>query len=158
MPRRTAALSEAPSHIPYLDGLRGYSILCVVIGHAGAASRIPPLPAELGLLIGNADLGVRTFFVISGYLITALSFANRTRLVRSHFRGSDGASRRRTLRGAGIFEPNLSSMRGSPRPPRRPARRRVSSGADTWLERSSWRSPAMSDRGSPSTASASVRA
>jgi peptidoglycan/LPS O-acetylase OafA/YrhL len=52
--------------IPSLDGLRAISIALVVVGHwvsrrYGSA-----------LALSYANLGVRIFFVISGYLITTL--------------------------------------------------------------------------------------
>ena len=59
--------------LPSLDGLRGMSIILVLIGHAAAT--LPPLPRWLHLLLrfpANAGLGVDFFFVISGYLITYL--------------------------------------------------------------------------------------
>src|SRR6266851_10261850 len=53
--------------IPSLDGLRAISIGLVILGHAYA-------PKLLGtrLLFAHPGLGVRIFFVISGYLITSL--------------------------------------------------------------------------------------
>jgi len=53
--------------IPSLDGLRGLSILFVLYGHAVATQGFP-FTHSLGL----AEAGVRTFFIISGYLITFL--------------------------------------------------------------------------------------
>jgi peptidoglycan/LPS O-acetylase OafA/YrhL len=64
--------------IPYLDGLRGYSILCVVILHL--FSPLTHLPAWLlpaRLLFGNGQLGVNIFFAISGFLITSLLLRER---------------------------------------------------------------------------------
>jgi peptidoglycan/LPS O-acetylase OafA/YrhL len=58
-----------PKRIPSLDGLRGMSILLVLLGHLSASAGfflIIPLRQDLG------NLGVRVFFVISGYLITYL--------------------------------------------------------------------------------------
>ena len=55
--------------LPSLDGLRAISIGLVLLGHLigtrGFAKQIPLLD-EIGLL------GVRIFFVISGYLITSI--------------------------------------------------------------------------------------
>jgi peptidoglycan/LPS O-acetylase OafA/YrhL len=61
--------------IPSLDGLRATSIALVVVGHwvsrhYGSA-----------LALSYANLGVRIFFVISGYLITTL-------LIKEHFKTS----------------------------------------------------------------------
>jgi peptidoglycan/LPS O-acetylase OafA/YrhL len=58
-----------PSRIPTLDGLRAVSILCVIIGHA-TDERLLPSVAHIFVHLGN--LGVKMFFVISGFLITTL--------------------------------------------------------------------------------------
>ena len=47
-------------YLPALDGLRAIAVLSVVFYHAGVA------------WFGGGYLGVETFFVISGYLITSL--------------------------------------------------------------------------------------
>jgi peptidoglycan/LPS O-acetylase OafA/YrhL len=59
-------------HIPSLDGLRALSIIFVLIGHTGHQ-----LYFDNANLVGLAldslpGLGVKIFFVISGYLITLL--------------------------------------------------------------------------------------
>ena len=61
--------------IPSLDGLRAVSIGAVVLGHlAGTVN----FPAFIGDAVRNtglvdvANLGVRVFFVISGFLITGI--------------------------------------------------------------------------------------
>lgn len=56
--------------IPHLDGLRGYSILTVIVLHSGY--QFPRWLSSLGLLFGNGTFGVDIFFVISGFLITTL--------------------------------------------------------------------------------------
>jgi peptidoglycan/LPS O-acetylase OafA/YrhL len=53
-----------PSHLPGLDGLRGISIIIVILSHFFMHT-----PYTKGIA-GN--IGVRTFFVISGFLITTL--------------------------------------------------------------------------------------
>jgi peptidoglycan/LPS O-acetylase OafA/YrhL len=66
--------------IPYLDGLRAYSILNVVLDHSieyGGAARLIPWVASRSalpfrLVFANGGLGVRVFFVLSGFLITRL--------------------------------------------------------------------------------------
>lgn len=64
-------MSVAAAKLPSLDGLRGIAIALVVIGHLHATHGFP----ELGLehLLGDYGLlGVRVFFIISGFLITTL--------------------------------------------------------------------------------------
>ncbi len=59
--------------IPSLDGLRAVSIFLVLIGHS--ASTYPHHNRWINFLLtilGNGDLGVLIFFVISGFLITTL--------------------------------------------------------------------------------------
>jgi peptidoglycan/LPS O-acetylase OafA/YrhL len=63
--------------IPYLDGLRGCSILTVVVLHCTAATHVPTWLIPVQLLFGNGELGVDIFFVISGFLITTLLIRER---------------------------------------------------------------------------------
>src|SRR3954447_5010478 len=61
-------------HIPSLDGLRAISIFLVVLEHVATmrhATDGSTWSASL-LVMGNAQIGVSIFFVISGYLITRL--------------------------------------------------------------------------------------
>jgi peptidoglycan/LPS O-acetylase OafA/YrhL len=62
------------ANIPSLDGLRAISITLVLAGHA-----ITGGPHSFGFrfLFMHADLGVRVFFVISGFLITSLLLNER---------------------------------------------------------------------------------
>lgn len=60
--------------IPSLDGLRAISIALVLLGHLGGTRNFP---AAFGFLRPYAYLGVRVFFVISGYLITGLLLRER---------------------------------------------------------------------------------
>ncbi|NNU33630.1 acyltransferase [Mucilaginibacter sp. S1162] len=53
-------------HIPSLDGLRGVSIIMVVVSHLTLSSNY------FYTMIFNGPLGVNIFFVISGFLITSL--------------------------------------------------------------------------------------
>jgi peptidoglycan/LPS O-acetylase OafA/YrhL len=70
------------ARIPSLDGLRALSIAAVVLGHGSGTHGFPEWLTELlrNGYIDIANLGVRIFFVISGFLITGLL---RDELVRS---------------------------------------------------------------------------
>lgn len=57
-------LSNKSKRIPSLDGIRGISILMVLIGHA----------CGLGYYINIGNLGVRIFFMISAYLIVGILY------------------------------------------------------------------------------------
>ena len=59
--------------IPSLDGFRAISIGLVVFGHLLGTSGFLPLDVNKHLALG--ELGVRVFFVISGFLITNLLLA-----------------------------------------------------------------------------------
>lgn len=71
-------LNERPrvSRIPCLDGIRALSIMLVILSHATGTVGGPPM--EPGLL-ALGELGVRIFFVISGFLITTLLLAEYNR-------------------------------------------------------------------------------
>jgi peptidoglycan/LPS O-acetylase OafA/YrhL len=89
---------SADRRIPSLDGLRAVSIGLVLLGHL-AGTQFFPVSREAGNFWNLADIGVRVFFVISGFLITGLlmdelSRSGRIRLSHFYFR--------RTLR---IFPP-----------------------------------------------------
>ena len=63
------AAPRLAGRIPSLDGLRAISILLVLLGHAAMSDGAPHLMAPFSH-VGN--IGVRFFFVISGFLITTL--------------------------------------------------------------------------------------
>jgi peptidoglycan/LPS O-acetylase OafA/YrhL len=63
--------------IPSLDGIRALSIVLVVAWHLSSSGSAPWL-AQLWR-IDSGNLGVRVFFVISGYLITSLLLAEHAR-------------------------------------------------------------------------------
>ncbi len=71
-----AAIADLPRNrsgrarsIPSLDGLRSVSIGLVIASHAARMSTAPQLPRTMETV---GTLGVRVFFVISGFLITTL--------------------------------------------------------------------------------------
>ncbi|EKF8636888.1 acyltransferase, partial [Staphylococcus pseudintermedius] len=53
-------LQHPPRYLPGLDGLRAISVIAIIIYHLNAQ------------WLAGGFLGVDTFFVISGYLITSL--------------------------------------------------------------------------------------
>jgi peptidoglycan/LPS O-acetylase OafA/YrhL len=55
-----------------LDGLRAVSILLVILHHLKGTAGAPAFFGVIGNAIDAGNLGVRVFFVISGYLITGL--------------------------------------------------------------------------------------
>jgi peptidoglycan/LPS O-acetylase OafA/YrhL len=61
-----------PGRISSLDGWRAFAIAWVLASHASFADRFPSGLVEPWQLIFNGDLGVRVFFVLSGFLITTL--------------------------------------------------------------------------------------
>lgn len=92
------AISEHPGRIPSLDGLRAISIGLVIISHLLGTHGFF-LPYYIGNVFALGELGVRVFFVISGFLITSiliqeLEAKGRIHLAKFYFR--------RTLR---IFPP-----------------------------------------------------
>jgi peptidoglycan/LPS O-acetylase OafA/YrhL len=65
------------SRLPSLDGLRAMSIGLVLVGHLANQPGLIPLPRQF--LVSLATLGVRVFFVISGFLITTLLLGEKDR-------------------------------------------------------------------------------
>src|SRR3954449_9620635 len=72
------------AHVPALDGLRGVAALGVLLYHGGVAA------------VPGGFLGVALFFVLSGYLITALLVQERERTGRVRL-GAFWARRARRL-------------------------------------------------------------
>jgi peptidoglycan/LPS O-acetylase OafA/YrhL len=60
-------MTERQGYVPALDGLRAVAVAAVLLYH-GSASWTP-----------GGFIGVDVFFVLSGYLITALLLAEHTR-------------------------------------------------------------------------------
>src|SRR6202012_2021226 len=80
-------------NIPSLDGLRAISVLMVIAAHINGvlAHLFPAIPFWIYLVWGS--LGVQTFFVLSGFLIThlllkELASTGTIRLRRFYFRRS----------------------------------------------------------------------
>ncbi|MEO7458037.1 MAG: acyltransferase [Gemmatimonadaceae bacterium] len=74
------AEASAPARrIPSLDGLRAISILAVVAGHLAGTAGYPEVVSRLtrNQYIDLGGLGVRVFFIISGFLITGLLLEER---------------------------------------------------------------------------------
>lgn len=65
---------SAVRRIPSLDGLRALSILLVFWGHLAGTRGFVRLPKRWEHWLDFSELGVRIFFVISGYLISTLLF------------------------------------------------------------------------------------
>jgi peptidoglycan/LPS O-acetylase OafA/YrhL len=64
-------MKEHPHRIPSLDGLRAISIALVIISHL-SGTRNFIVPQRVAGFFALGELGVRVFFVISGFLITGL--------------------------------------------------------------------------------------
>ncbi len=63
--------------IKSLDGLRAIAILLVLIKHSYTYLPYKVSEHPLFLFVSNSDLGVKIFFVLSGYLITRLLIAEK---------------------------------------------------------------------------------
>jgi peptidoglycan/LPS O-acetylase OafA/YrhL len=70
-----------PSRFPSLDGWRAVSILMVLGEHSIYTFDCPPRTSHTLDTIFDGNLGVRFFFVISGFLITYL-------LLKEHLAGT----------------------------------------------------------------------
>ncbi len=89
--RRTSSLSRIPS----LDGFRALSILFVLCAHVQGQRGFEANDFFISGIVNLGSLGVRTFFVISGFLITSLLLKEESK------RGTIALGRfyfRRTLR------------------------------------------------------------
>ena len=72
------AAAPGIAHMPQLDGLRAYAVTAVLVHHL---IQTPILPAAFSVSWGL--IGVRLFFVLSGFLITGLLLQARTEAERS---------------------------------------------------------------------------
>jgi len=78
-----AVQTTASGRIATLDGIRAISISLVLCAH-GLGTGFLPMSAQAHVL---ADIGVRSFFILSGFLITTLLLRERTRAGRISMRG-----------------------------------------------------------------------
>jgi peptidoglycan/LPS O-acetylase OafA/YrhL len=67
-----APAQRGRSRLPSLDGLRAVAILLVLVSHCQYAAGFPAGSAPLLFMFFDGELGVRIFFVISGFIITRL--------------------------------------------------------------------------------------
>lgn len=67
------------SHMPQLDGVRAFAVLAVLVSHFGLGPRLKWLTDAFDW----GHLGVRLFFVLSGFLITRL-LLERRRAIDAH--------------------------------------------------------------------------
>lgn len=74
-------MAATPQRIPSLDGLRAVSIIAVLLGHLAGTNGLPHAVTAIvrNPYLDIAHLGVRVFFVISGFLITHLLLAEERR-------------------------------------------------------------------------------
>ena len=79
-------MASASRRIPSLDGLRAVSIVLVIVSHLLGTRGFPWGPRALGTVGDFGYLGVKVFFVISGYLITRLLIAEHERTGRISLR------------------------------------------------------------------------
>jgi peptidoglycan/LPS O-acetylase OafA/YrhL len=74
-------MQSPPHKIPSLDGLRAVSILLVILSHCLYHVQLHgKLQAAIIVIAGSGATGVSVFFVISGFLITALLIKEKERL------------------------------------------------------------------------------
>jgi peptidoglycan/LPS O-acetylase OafA/YrhL len=74
-----AAAAQAPRLLPSLDGWRALSIALVLGSHCGAVAGFPASLQATWRWLFDGDLGVRMFFIISGFLITWLMLREHDR-------------------------------------------------------------------------------
>ena len=67
-----AGAPQKKDHLPSLDGLRAVSIFLVLVAHSSVCVGCPKIVSAFFPELAMGALGVRTFFVISGFLITSL--------------------------------------------------------------------------------------
>jgi peptidoglycan/LPS O-acetylase OafA/YrhL len=81
-------MQSPPHKIPSLDGLRAASILLVILSHSfNHVEAAGKLRDVVWSIAGSGATGVAVFFVISGFLITALLIKEKERFGRISLRG-----------------------------------------------------------------------
>jgi peptidoglycan/LPS O-acetylase OafA/YrhL len=78
-------------HVPELDGLRAIAIWFVLVAHLlftypSTAASTAFLPHEVATVLEHGWAGVDLFFVLSGFLITGILLATKSRGSREYFR------------------------------------------------------------------------
>ena len=86
LPHAGQAPGTHDRRIPSLDGLRAISILIVVLSHAAVTHGFPSVVYHTLRFAELGNLGVRVFFVISGFLITGLLLRERQKTGRISLR------------------------------------------------------------------------
>lgn len=71
-PESLPAEKPRPERLPSLDGMRAVAILMVLASHCQYAAGFPTGRFRPALVFLDGELGVRIFFVISGFIITRL--------------------------------------------------------------------------------------
>src|SRR5471032_3611107 len=71
-PDSLPAEKRGAGRLPSLDGLRAVAILMVLVSHCQYAAGFPTGRFPLAFVFFDGELGVRIFFVISGFIITRL--------------------------------------------------------------------------------------
>ncbi len=78
-PTQPSPAGSISERLPSLDGWRAASILMVLGAHCKFAADFPAALATPFLWLFDGNLGVRMFFVISGFLITWLMLVEHDR-------------------------------------------------------------------------------
>src|SRR4051812_38898244 len=79
-PKLATAPTRRLGRVPALDGIRGIAILLVLVSHTAALTGRPLFGSRtLERIADGGYLGVDIFFVLSGFLITALLLSEEDR-------------------------------------------------------------------------------
>jgi peptidoglycan/LPS O-acetylase OafA/YrhL len=80
-------MKDRDSRLPNLDGFRGLCICSVLFAHSAIVNNFPREYAGVWGFLWDASLGVRFFFVISGFIITWLLLREADGKARVNLRG-----------------------------------------------------------------------